>query len=294
MLSLLSRPAGLPLSVLELRDHVRQDVANDDQLLTVYLRAAVSTAGATCNRSLVATRWKLVLDSFPGGAGYGAVPYGKAFGLPEQAILLERGPVLAVQSIKYLDYQGVQQTVSPTIYTADLEGHLGRVTPRFGQIWPPALPQIGSVEVIYDAGDSALVTADATADTLTIVGGLWKALAINDAVRFSVSGSGGTSGPVAALPAPLKPDTDYFVRTLPTATSMTLSATAGGALIDLTDVGQGQAYIGQIHDSVHSWLLCRVGGFFENREDATVIQRGTLVQIPYLDRLLDAATLYLN
>ncbi len=294
MLSLLSRPAGLPLSPLELRDQVRQDVANDDSLLTVYLRAAVSTAEAICNRSLVATRWKLVLDSFPGGAGYAAVPYGKAYGLPPQAMLLERGPVLAVQSIKYLDYQSVQQTLSPTVYIADLNGQLGRITPRFGQIWPPALPQIGSVEVIFDAGDCALVTADAAADTITIVGGLWKALAINDTVRFSVSGGGGVYSPLAALPAPLKPDIDYFVRTLPTATSMTLSATSGGALIDITDVGQGQAYIGQLHDSVHSWLLCRVGGFFENREDATVIQRGTLVQIPYLDRLLDAATLYLN
>lgn len=288
----LVRPSGLPISVLELRDHVRQDVANDDVLLTAYLRAAVTTAETICGRSLVAQRWKLVLDSFPGGAGLTGVAYGKVAGLPRHAILLERGPVLAVQSIKYLDYSGVQQTLSPTVYTADLSSLLGRVTPRFGQIWPPALPQIGSVEITYDGGDCALVTADVTADTITIVGGIWKPLAIGDAVRFTVSGSG--TAPVAALPAPLRADTDYFVKTLPTATSMTLAATLGGALIDITDTGQGQSYIGACHESVRSWLLCRVGALFENREDATIIQRGALVQVPYLDRLLDPATNYLN
>lgn len=284
-------PAGLPISVLEARDHVRQDVTTDDVLLGLYLRAAVSFAEATCGRSLVASRYKLVLDSFPGGAGYANVPYGKPYGLPRQAILLEYGPILALQSIKYLDMSGVQQTLAASVYASDFSGMPGRVTPKFGQIWPPTLPQIGAVEVTFDAGDCALVSADAPTDTITIVGGLWKALSLNDTVRFSVSGGGGAA---PALPTPLKPDTDYYIKTLPTTTSMTLSLTAGGATIDITDTGVGQAYIGACHASVRAWLLTRIGGLFENREDAAILQRGTLVTIPYIDRLLDSATCYLN
>ena len=80
------------------------------------------------------------------------VPAGVPFSLPEHALLLEHGPVQSVDSITYLDMSSVVQTMPSANYIADMAGLLTRITPRFGQIWPITLPQIGSVTVNFTAG----------------------------------------------------------------------------------------------------------------------------------------------
>ena len=47
---------------------------------------------------------------------------------------------------------GTTQTLDPTLYVADLTGPLARITPKFGRIWPPTLPQIAAVTVSFTAG----------------------------------------------------------------------------------------------------------------------------------------------
>ncbi len=278
-------PAATPLNVAEARDHVRQDLVVDDARLDMNIRAAREFAETECNRTLVAARYKLVLDAFPGPSLMG-VPPGRTYTLPGHAIVLERGPVLAVRSIKYLDMGGVQQTLATTEWVADLSDPVARITPLFGKIWPVPLPQMGAVEVTYDAGDVAALSADATADVLSIRGGLWRTLAVNDNVRLSNSGG--------ALPAPLQLDTDYYIQALPTATSFKLAATAGGAAIDLTDTGSGTTYIGVLGDGLKAWMLLRLGGLYENREDAVLAERARMEKYPFVDRLLDPYRSVLN
>ena len=98
-------------------------------------------------------------------------------------------------------------------------------------------------------------------------------------VRFSNSGG--------ALPAPLQPDTDYYIKTLPTATSFTLSATSGGSQLDLADTGSGTSYIGVVPEGIKSWMKLRMGGLYVMREDSLVLSRGQLTPLPYIDRMLD-------
>jgi uncharacterized phiE125 gp8 family phage protein len=84
------------------------------------------------------------------------VPAGVPFSLPGHAILLNKSPVQSVTSIKYLDMSGVQQTMPPTDYVVDTSTEPARITPVFGKIWPISLPQIGSVEITFIAGYSAV------------------------------------------------------------------------------------------------------------------------------------------
>jgi hypothetical protein len=72
-------------------------------------------------------------------------------------------------------------------------------------------------------------TADAGTDVITV--GATHNLAVNDKVRFSNSGG--------ALPGGISADTTYFVKTVPTGTTLTISATLGGATLDITSVGTG-------------------------------------------------------
>jgi len=66
--------------------------------------------------------------------------------------------VQSIDGITYLDMNDTLQTMPAVNYVSDLSGLLARVTPKFGQVWPPTLPQIGAVTVSFTAGYGA--TAD--------------------------------------------------------------------------------------------------------------------------------------
>lgn len=275
MLQIITPPAGLPIDVIEARLHVKQDLTTDDSLLRRGIQAAARFAETQIERALLATRFRLVLDCFPGPSMIG-VPSGVPFSLPGHAIILPRTPLLQVVSIMYLDMAGAWQTMPSTDYVVDDSDAITRITPVFGKIWPIPMPQIGSVRVLFDAGYATVAVANATANTLAL--GLWKTLAVNDAVR--VSNSGG------ALPAPLQPSTDYYVQSVADSV-ITLAATAGGAVIDLTDTGTGTSYLGEIPDGIISWMLLRLGSLYENREEVALMNRGKQEPLPFVDGLLD-------
>jgi len=71
------------------------------------------------------------------------------------------------------------------------------------------------------------VTADDTTEVLTSVG---HCLRVGDKVQFTTT---------TTLPAGLALATNYFVRSTPDADTFTVSASVGGALLDITDTGTG-------------------------------------------------------
>lgn len=146
-----STPAAEPVSLADAKLNLRLIDTADDTLITLLIGAARRFAESYTGRSFISQGWKLVLDSFPGGCS-ASVPWGTEYSFPENAILLERGNVLAVSSITYLAMDGTTQTMPSPNYVADLSGAPARITPVFGQIWPIPMPQIGSVQVNYTAG----------------------------------------------------------------------------------------------------------------------------------------------
>ena len=150
-MQLMTPPAGEPISLAEAKLHLRVDFDDDDSLIQVLISAARQAAETLTNRQLVTARWRMVLDSFPGPSLMG-VPAGQTFTLPGHAILLTKSPVTSVVEIRYLDMAGIWQVMPAANYTVDSVCEPARITPVFGQIWPIALPQIGAVSVIFDAG----------------------------------------------------------------------------------------------------------------------------------------------
>lgn len=146
-------PASEPVLLADAKNHLRvdADLTADDTLITLLISAARRYAEMYTGRSFITQGWQLVLDSFPGPSLIG-VPYGVPYSLPGHAILLERGNVQSITSVKYTAMDGSTQIMPPATYTADLSGAPARVTPIFGQIWPIPLPQIGAVQVNYTAG----------------------------------------------------------------------------------------------------------------------------------------------
>jgi uncharacterized phiE125 gp8 family phage protein len=280
MLQLVTPPTAEPLSLTQAKNHSRVTSGTaEDGEISDSITAARAACEARAQCQVMAARWKFVLDAFPGPTLLG-VPAGKAYSLPGHAIVIPKGPVLQIASVKYLDMSGAQQTLTAgTDYVADVSGSPARITPPYGKIWPVTLPQIGAVEVQFDAGYAAPLAADAAGDTISVPG--WKTLAVNDVLR--VSNRDG------APPAPLKVNTDYYVKAVVSADKYQLAASAGGALIDITDVGTGDSFIGAIPGGLIAWLRLATGSLYENRESVTVDTRITSVELPsdFQDALLD-------
>ena len=150
-MQLITPPAAEPVSLAEAKLHLRVDFDEDDALIQALISAARQSAEMLTQRQLVTARWRMVLDSFP-GSGLMGVPAGQTFTLPAHAILIPKSPLQSVVEICYLDMAGVSQVMPSDHYTVDKACEPGRITPVFGQIWPIALPQIGAVSVIFDAG----------------------------------------------------------------------------------------------------------------------------------------------
>ena len=275
-LQLITPPTAEPLSLPEAKLHLRVDIADDDTLIGALIAAARDYAEGLTRKQMVAARFRQVMDSLPGPSLMG-VPYGRPFSLPGHAIYLQRAPVQQVVSIQYLDMGGSVQTMPAADYTVDYSSDPVRITPVFGKIWPIPLPQIGSVWVTFDAGFGAPMTADVAGGTVSVQG--WKALTVGDALRLSNGGG--------ALPAPLQPNTDYYVRSVVSPGVYTLASAPGGAAIALTAAGTGQSFVGVIPEGLKAWLKIRLAALYENREEVAIMNRGKIEPLPYVDRLLD-------
>jgi uncharacterized phiE125 gp8 family phage protein len=152
-------PGLEPITTAEAKNYLRldADLTQDDTLIAVLISAARAYAESYCNRSLVQQGWQLLLDSFPSPQAFG-VPWGQPWSIPANAIQLERGPVITLDSIKYRDMGGTLQTMASSLYTLDASSPMPRVTPVFGAVWPVSLPQIGAVQVNYTAGYGVAAT----------------------------------------------------------------------------------------------------------------------------------------
>lgn len=264
MLSILTPPAALPLDVLELRAQVRLGSSGaEDAMLRRYLAAATTWGETLTQRSFVTRRLQLTLPAF------------------RRCIELERGPLIRIADVCYRDSFDEWQTVSPAEYMSGLAEQPALLTHRWNSYWPTVLPEPGRVRVRFDAGYIAPLTVDQAAGTLA-VRGPWADLAVGSVVRLSNSGG--------ALPAPLEPLTDYAVQAVVAPGVVRLAATPGGPALVLTTPGSGTSYIGALPDNIAAWLLLRVGAMFEHRESEVEIERGQLVSLPFIDRLLDGST----
>lgn len=137
-------PAIEPVTVAEAKVHLRHFDVVEDALIGMLITAAREYAESYCGRSFITQAWRGVMDQFPC-----------------DWIEIERGPLIAVQSIVYRDMGGVAQTiVAPALpeWAIDTSGEIPRIAPGFGYTWPNALPQIGAVQVNYTAGYGPLAT----------------------------------------------------------------------------------------------------------------------------------------
>ncbi|OHV75643.1 head-tail connector protein [Rhizobium sp. LCM 4573] len=131
--ALTSPPAAEPLTLAEVKAHLRLDGGEEDALLSSLIRTAREHLERETGLCLIAQGWRLYLDRWP----------------RDGVIRILKSPVQAIQKITVYDADGAASEVS-------LEDHLLDGTGRPARLWLRERPEPGravnGIEIDFAAG----------------------------------------------------------------------------------------------------------------------------------------------
>ena len=134
-LALSTPPAETPLSLAEIKTHLRVVSTAEDDLIRGLLAAAVDYVERFTRRQLVTATYTWTLETFP-----------------SEEFVVPRPPLQSVSSIQYVDTGGETQTLSTDDYTVVTSTLPGRIYPAYGVSWPSTREVPEAVTVTYVAG----------------------------------------------------------------------------------------------------------------------------------------------
>jgi len=130
-------PVLEPVTLAEAKLHLKVDYTADDALITELIKTARQKCEQFQNRAFIEQIITAKLDSF------------------SNVIALPMPPLISVTTVKYLDTNGVQQTLANTYYDEDKTSQPGLITLGYNDSWPAVRSQHHAVEIIYKAGYGA-------------------------------------------------------------------------------------------------------------------------------------------
>lgn len=126
-----------PVSLTEVKAHLRVSASTEDALLTALVASATDWMEEYLDRALIQQTWELRMLAWPWDA----------------IIELPRAPVLSITSVKYLDLDGVEQTLDPAQYRLVVQDRFrARIEPTYQANWPTGRYQSDAVRVRYLTG----------------------------------------------------------------------------------------------------------------------------------------------
>jgi len=146
-LVLVTPPASSPISLTEVKAHLRVDHTDEDTHIQLLIDAATTYLDGwtgILGRCLVSQTWDLYLDSFP---------------TCETSIEIPLSPLISVSSVTYTDTAGDPQTVDSDDYTVDTITPPGWVVPDSSFSWPATMDAVNAVKVRFVAGYSSVPAA---------------------------------------------------------------------------------------------------------------------------------------
>lgn len=142
--TLVSAPAQEPVSLTEAKLQCKVDMVIDDVLIEGYIRASRQAFEEYASRGPFTQTWKLV------GPGFN-----------DEIRLPRAAPLQSVEWVKYYDNSNVLQTLSASVYTAELVAEPGYLFRTPYQVWPAVGPRPDAVQVQYIVGWASVATIPA-------------------------------------------------------------------------------------------------------------------------------------
>jgi hypothetical protein len=290
-LKLTAAPTTEPLLLAEVKTHMHEDLvdAANDAKITRLIIAARIHAENECRRAFVTQKWDLWLDAFPLHTYYGVLPgYVPVDQLPSAWMTMRnyavrfRGgridlPFPMLQSVDAVKYRAAAAengtAVAATSSTLTLAVAANATDSYYNgavvQIVAGAgAGQVNSVISYVGATRQATVGPWDVLPDATSVYALTGVIMTLSPARYTVDA---ISEPGVITPAV----NTYWPDTVNTTNAVQISYTSGYG--DATAVPAG----------IKEWMLMRIGAMYENREEIVVGQRLTLVELPFVDNLLD-------
>lgn len=145
MLFLLTSATGEPVTVEEVKSHLRLETTNDDELIDGLIPVARLNAENYMKRQIMPATYKLILPNFPNDTA---------------VIELPRPPLSTASSNVsvqyYLDTTIVDDatTIPSTVYTVDYQREPGCIYPIYDNEWPSCVTDYkkDAVQITYKTG----------------------------------------------------------------------------------------------------------------------------------------------
>lgn len=154
-------PTLRPFTLDQVKTHLRVDDANSDSYINeILIPAAINLIEGPRGYGfpVMERQWEMTFDSFP------------------WQIQLPIPEITSVDSIKYVDTDGDEQTLAATEYQVDTTGDVTRIEPAYSKTWPSTRDVLAAVKVRFTAGYStaADVPGDLKAGMLLVIGHLYE------------------------------------------------------------------------------------------------------------------------
>lgn len=122
--------------------YLRVDSDAENSLIDLLIADALATLEGPNGRGLALLRqtWRMSGETFPCGG-----------------LVIPLWPVLAVDSVTYVDAAGVTRTLDPAAYQVDVDANPVRIVPAVGGSFPAVRGDEGGVKVTFKAGFGASV-----------------------------------------------------------------------------------------------------------------------------------------
>lgn len=166
-LKVIERPDIGPVSLEDMKVHLRVDHDDEDTLIESLTMAAGQWVEQRTGRTLVETTLEVSFDSYPCGV----------------YLELPGPPIIDVVSFAHTDSDGESQTIAEDQYVLDASSDLvSRLIPAYNVSWPATRYQPSSLRVRYRAGyaragspdERDLIPASLLAAVKLLVGHLYK------------------------------------------------------------------------------------------------------------------------
>lgn len=132
-------PEEEPVTLTEAKAHLRVETSDDDFYISGLIKVARAQIEAWTGIQCITATWALSVDRFP-RAG--------------EALKLRRAaPIQSIESVKYIDENGVEQTLAGTVYQLDATVKPAELLLAYDQEWPTIRAQRNAVTIRYIAGD---------------------------------------------------------------------------------------------------------------------------------------------
>lgn len=158
---LVTGPALEPVSLTELKTHLRIPTATEDEDLYLgqTILDAVRWIEDDLNIAMINQTWKLTLDKWPGyhepwWDGVREMPISELYsGDRAKDIVLPRFPLVSVSSVTVYDEESNSTAVTiANVFDIDINSTRGRMKLKRGATWPIATRSLNAIEINYVAG----------------------------------------------------------------------------------------------------------------------------------------------